>query len=55
MVCLGIVLSFHTLIPYSVPQYVGSALLTFVSAEVLEGKLGHFSQGQKFETFCTFF
>ncbi|PON85188.1 Major facilitator [Trema orientale] len=37
MVCLGILLSFHILIPYSVPQYVGSALITFVSAEVLEG------------------
>ncbi|GMN67433.1 hypothetical protein TIFTF001_036505 [Ficus carica] len=37
MVCLGILLSFHILIPYSVPQYVGSALLTFVAAEVLEG------------------
>ncbi|KAH7512839.1 hypothetical protein FEM48_Zijuj12G0132600 [Ziziphus jujuba var. spinosa] len=32
-----IVLSFHILIPYTVPQYVGSALITFVSAEVLEG------------------
>ncbi|GLT62045.1 hypothetical protein SLA2020_347110 [Shorea laevis] len=37
MVCIGILLSFHVLIPYSVPQYVGSALITFVSAEVLEG------------------
>ncbi|PON41232.1 Major facilitator [Parasponia andersonii] len=37
MVCFGILLSFHILIPYSVPQYVGSALITFVSAEVLEG------------------
>ncbi|XP_048322151.2 SPX domain-containing membrane protein At4g22990 isoform X2 [Ziziphus jujuba] len=37
MVCIGIVLSFHILIPYTVPQYVGSALITFVSAEVLEG------------------
>ncbi|KAJ0565499.1 putative SPX domain, major facilitator superfamily, MFS transporter superfamily [Helianthus annuus] len=37
MVCLGIVLSFHTIIPYSAPQYIFSALLTFVSAEVLEG------------------
>ncbi|CAK9328482.1 unnamed protein product [Citrullus colocynthis] len=37
MVCIGIILSFHTLIPYSVPQYVCSALITFVSAEILEG------------------
>lgn len=37
LVCIGILLSFHVLIPYSVPQYVGSALLTFVAAEVLEG------------------
>ncbi|KAE7997187.1 hypothetical protein FH972_001842 [Carpinus fangiana] len=37
MVCIGILLSFHVFIPYSVPQYVGSALITFVSAEVLEG------------------
>ncbi|KAF3442247.1 hypothetical protein FNV43_RR16163 [Rhamnella rubrinervis] len=37
MVCIGIVLSFHILTPYTVPQYVGSALITFVSAEVLEG------------------
>ncbi|KAK9910620.1 hypothetical protein M0R45_034576 [Rubus argutus] len=37
LVCIGILLSFHILTSYSVPQYVGSALLTFVSAEVLEG------------------
>ncbi|XP_059651490.1 SPX domain-containing membrane protein At4g22990-like isoform X2 [Cornus florida] len=37
MVCLGIVLSFHMVIDYSVPQYVCSALITFVFAEVLEG------------------
>ncbi|GLT43922.1 hypothetical protein SLA2020_178460 [Shorea laevis] len=37
MVCIGILLSFHVINPYSVPQYVGSALITFVSAEVLEG------------------
>ncbi|XP_075669111.1 SPX domain-containing membrane protein At4g22990-like isoform X2 [Castanea sativa] len=37
MVCIGILLSFHIFNPYSVPQYVGSALITFVSAEVLEG------------------
>ncbi|KAJ7962285.1 SPX domain-containing membrane protein [Quillaja saponaria] len=37
MVCVGLLLSFHILIPYSVPQYVSSALITFVSAEVLEG------------------
>ncbi|XP_061997739.1 SPX domain-containing membrane protein At4g22990-like isoform X1 [Rosa rugosa] len=37
LVCIGILLSFHILNSYSLPQYVGSALLTFVSAEVLEG------------------
>ncbi|KAM1048426.1 hypothetical protein ACFX13_028218 [Malus domestica] len=37
LVCIGILLSFHVLIPYSMAQYVGSALLTFVAAEVLEG------------------
>ncbi|KAL3649512.1 hypothetical protein CASFOL_005915 [Castilleja foliolosa] len=37
MVLVGIVLSFQLIIPYSVPQYVCSALLTFVAAEVLEG------------------
>ncbi|KAK9159473.1 hypothetical protein Syun_005814 [Stephania yunnanensis] len=37
MVCIGIVLSFHIISPYSVPQYVCSALITFVFAEVLEG------------------
>ncbi|MED6115154.1 hypothetical protein PIB30_087484 [Stylosanthes scabra] len=37
LVCIGLVLSFHAVIPYSVTQYVGSALITFVSAEVLEG------------------
>ncbi|KAI3444632.1 hypothetical protein Pfo_001297 [Paulownia fortunei] len=37
MVCVGIALSFHLIIPYSVPQYVCSALVTFVAAEVLEG------------------
>ncbi|XP_021748837.1 SPX domain-containing membrane protein At4g22990-like isoform X1 [Chenopodium quinoa] len=37
IVCIGIVLSFKVGIPYTVPQYVISAILTFVSAEVLEG------------------
>ncbi|PHT39603.1 SPX domain-containing membrane protein [Capsicum baccatum] len=37
MVCIGIVLSFNVIIPYSVPQYVCSGLLLFVAAEVLEG------------------
>nr|GMD79939.1 SPX domain-containing membrane protein At4g22990-like isoform X1 [Ipomoea batatas] len=37
MVLLGIVLSFQVIIPYSVPQYVISGLIMFVSAEVLEG------------------
>ncbi|XP_042011601.1 SPX domain-containing membrane protein At4g22990-like [Salvia splendens] len=37
MVCIGIIFSFQVIIPYSVPQYVCSALLTFVAAEVLEG------------------
>lgn len=37
MVCLGILLSFKTIVPYSVPQYVVSGLIMFVSSEVLEG------------------
>lgn len=37
MVFLGIILSFHIFVPYSVPQYVISGLIVFVSAEVLEG------------------
>lgn len=37
MVCIGIILSFNVAIPYSVPQYVISGLIMFVSAEVLEG------------------
>ncbi|OMP09630.1 hypothetical protein COLO4_05281 [Corchorus olitorius] len=37
MVCIGILLSFHIIIPYTVPQYVLSGLIMFVSAEVLEG------------------
>ncbi|KAM7525682.1 hypothetical protein LguiA_015584 [Lonicera macranthoides] len=37
MVLLGILLSFHVIIPYSVPQYVCSGLIVFVFAEVLEG------------------
>ncbi|KAJ9549786.1 hypothetical protein OSB04_022329 [Centaurea solstitialis] len=37
VVCLGILMSFHVVIPYSVPQYVISGLIMFVSAEVLEG------------------
>ncbi|KAJ6344254.1 hypothetical protein OIU76_005886 [Salix suchowensis] len=37
MVLIGILLSFQVLIPYTVPQYVSAALVTFVSAEVLEG------------------
>lgn len=54
MVCLGILLSFHILIPYSVPQYVGSALLTFVAAEVLEGnkRLGSISMYNESLTNC---
>lgn len=39
MVFLGILLSFHIFVPYSVPQYVISGLIMFVSAEVLEGKI----------------
>ncbi|KAF8027419.1 hypothetical protein BT93_E0350 [Corymbia citriodora subsp. variegata] len=35
--CIGILLSFHLIIPYSVAQYVSSGLIMFVSAEVLEG------------------
>ncbi|XP_074304020.1 SPX domain-containing membrane protein At4g22990-like [Silene latifolia] len=37
VVLIGIVLSFNLFIPYSVPQYVISGLVMFVSAEVLEG------------------
>lgn len=37
MVCLGILISFNVTNPYSIPQYICSALVTFVSAEVLEG------------------
>ncbi|CAI9784524.1 unnamed protein product [Fraxinus pennsylvanica] len=37
VVLLGILSSFHIIIPYSVPQYVVSGLVMFVSAEVLEG------------------
>ncbi|XP_031407453.1 SPX domain-containing membrane protein At4g22990-like isoform X2 [Punica granatum] len=37
MVCIGILLSFHVIIQYTVPQYVISGLIMFVSAEVLEG------------------
>lgn len=37
MVLIGILLSFNIIIPYSVPQYVCSGLIMFVSAEVLEG------------------
>ncbi|MCL7023770.1 hypothetical protein MKW94_027539 [Papaver nudicaule] len=37
MVFIGILLSFHIISPYSVPQYVCSAFITFVFAEVLEG------------------
>ncbi|GMJ06180.1 hypothetical protein like AT4G22990 [Hibiscus trionum] len=37
VVCVGILLSFHIIIPYSVHQYVCSGLIMFVSAEVLEG------------------
>nr|POE61544.1 spx domain-containing membrane protein [Quercus suber] len=37
MVFIGILLSFHIIVPYSVPQYVCSGLILFVSAEVLEG------------------
>ncbi|KAJ0264809.1 SPX domain-containing membrane protein [Hirschfeldia incana] len=37
MVCVGILLSFHVVIPYTVPQYVISGFIMFVSAEVLEG------------------
>lgn len=37
VVCLGVLLSFHILTPYSESQYICSALMTFVAAEVLEG------------------
>jgi hypothetical protein len=38
MVLIGIAASFHFTSSYSVPQYVTSAIITFVFAEVLEGK-----------------
>ncbi|KAI9180740.1 hypothetical protein LWI28_007707 [Acer negundo] len=37
IVCIGILLSFNIATPYTVPQYVSSAFVTFVAAEVLEG------------------
>lgn len=37
MMLVGIGLSFHVTTKYAVAQYVSSALITFVSAEVLEG------------------
>ncbi|KAG6482972.1 SPX domain-containing membrane protein OsI_21475-like isoform X1 [Zingiber officinale] len=37
LVLLGILLSFKVTSTYTVPQYVSSALITFVAAEVLEG------------------
>ncbi|KAM7260423.1 hypothetical protein ACFE04_016164 [Oxalis oulophora] len=37
VLCIGIVLSFHLFIEYTVAQYVISGLILFVAAEVLEG------------------
>ncbi|KAL8150458.1 hypothetical protein V2J09_020266 [Rumex salicifolius] len=37
VVLIGVIFSFNVIIPYSVPQYVISGLIMFVSAEVLEG------------------
>ncbi|KAK1324504.1 hypothetical protein QJS10_CPA01g02530 [Acorus calamus] len=37
MVCIGIILSFNISSHYSIPQYICSALITFVFSEVLEG------------------
>ena len=37
MVLIGIIMSFRFTPHYSIPQYVISALITFVFAEVLEG------------------
>jgi hypothetical protein len=39
MVLIGVILSFHVTRTYTVAQYATSALITFVSAEVLEGKM----------------
>jgi hypothetical protein len=39
LVLIGILLSFKVTSNYSVPQYITSALITFVAAEVLEGIL----------------
>ncbi|XP_039114110.1 SPX domain-containing membrane protein OsI_17046-like isoform X2 [Dioscorea cayenensis subsp. rotundata] len=38
MLLVGVILSFRVTGPYSVSQYISSALITFVSAEVLESK-----------------
>eukprot|EP01018_Ginkgo_biloba_P012638 Gb_38458 [translate_table: standard] len=35
--CLGVLISFNVIFPYSIGQYVTGAFITFVSAEVLEG------------------
>lgn len=37
IVFIGILFSFHFIVPYTIPQYVCSGLIMFVSAEVLEG------------------
>ncbi|KAF3340552.1 SPX domain-containing membrane protein [Carex littledalei] len=39
LVLIGILLSFKFTSDYSVPQYITSALITFVAAEVLEGRV----------------
>ncbi|KAF3340553.1 SPX domain-containing membrane protein [Carex littledalei] len=39
LVLIGILLSFKYTSDYSVPQYITSALITFVAAEVLEGRV----------------
>lgn len=44
LVFIGIVMSFHIIIPYSVAQYVVSGLVMFVSAEVLEGDIFYLIQ-----------
>lgn len=44
LVFIGVVMSFHIIIPYSVAQYVVSGLVMFVSAEVLEGDIFYLIQ-----------
>eukprot|EP01018_Ginkgo_biloba_P008762 Gb_27487 [translate_table: standard] len=46
--CLGVLISFNVIFPYSVGQYVSGAFITFVSAEVLEVILLEYSGSMVF-------